>query len=86
MKYFDRTRKLSNILIFISVLFLILTLVFLVLDGDQVLRFSNGNFVRAALYIGVCFTLFMTNLVTAIALKSIAKDAKEELDYLSKKG
>lgn len=72
MKYFDRTRKLSTALICIGIIFLLITIYLIISqEGNQVMEFSNGNSVRAAVYIACSFTMFLSNMLIGIALKCL---------------
>jgi hypothetical protein len=85
MRYFNRTNRLSNILLVSSAILLVISL--FVLGGgvlDQVFEFSNGNYVRGGIIFTIWFLLSLIALITGIALKCIVKDAKEELDIIKK--
>lgn len=86
MHYFDRTNKLSNILIGCSIISFVISVVVLIKGSvaDQVFEFSNGNYVKSGIIFAIWFLLSIVALIIGIALKYIVKDAKEELDSLKK--
>lgn len=84
MHYFDRSNRLSNILIVISVISFIISL-FVLFKGsviDEVFKYSNGNFVKAGIIFTILFLISILTLIIGISLKCIVKDAKEELDTI----
>lgn len=86
MHYFDRTNRLSNILIVISAISFIRSL-FVFFKGsvvDQVFIYSNGNYVKDGIIFTILFLISVFTLIIGIALKCIVKDAKEELDTIKK--
>ncbi|MDF2984558.1 MAG: hypothetical protein K0R50_68 [Eubacterium sp.] len=84
MSYFDRTRKMSNILIGISIVAFLISAKLFLADGvvDQIFEFSNGNFVKVGILHSIFFLISLFSLIMGIALKCIVKDAKEELDSI----
>ncbi len=84
MRYFNRTNKMSNILICSSVIFFIIAVNLFFKHGiaDQVFTYSNGNYIKGGIIFAICFLLSLFQLITGIALKCIVKDAKEELDTI----
>ena len=86
MRYFDRTNKMSNILIGSSTIFFVIAVIALFGGSvaDQVFEFSNGNFVRGGILFTICFLLSIFTLIVGIALKCVVKDAKEELDAIKR--
>ena len=86
MHYFDRTNRLSNILIVSSVISFIISLGVLFKSGaaDQVFQFSNGNFVKGGIIFTIWFLISVLTLLIGISLKCIVKDAKDELDAIKK--
>ena len=86
MHYFDRTNRLSNILIVSSVISFIISLVALFKGSviDQVFEFSNGNFVKGGIIFTIWLLISVLTLIIGISLKCIVKDAKEEVDTIKK--
>ncbi len=84
MPYFDKTKKMSNILMGGSaILFVMAGIVFFGGSvGDQIFEFSNGNYVRGGIVFSICFLLSAFMFIAGIAMKCVAKDAKEELDTI----
>lgn len=86
MYYFDRTNRLSNILIVSSVICFIISLRVLFKGSviDQVFVFSNGNYIKGGIIFTIWFLISILTLIIGISLKCIVKDAKEELDIIKK--
>lgn len=86
MRYFDRTNRMSNILIVSSIISFIISIVVLFKDGvgNQVFEYSNGNFVREGIAFTIWFLMAVLSIVIGISLKCIIKDAKEEVDTIKK--
>jgi uncharacterized membrane protein len=86
MPYFERTKRLSNILVGISIIsFLVACIVFLQGDVyDQIFPFSNGNYVRNGIIFTIFFLLSVFTLIIGFALKSVVKDAKEEIEAVKR--
>lgn len=86
MRYFDRTNRMSNLLICSSIIFLVLAAGVFFKQGvvDQVFAYSNGNSIKAGIIFTIYFLLSVFSLVTGIALKCIVKDAKQELDIIKR--
>jgi len=84
MPYFDRTKNMANILIGFSIALFVTTCVVLLWGSvwDQVFQFSNGNYVRNGVIFAILFLLSSFALIGGIALKCVARDAKEELDSI----
>jgi len=87
MHYFDRSIKMANILFAIGGFFLFVTLIFLFKDDnvyDQVIVYSNGNFVRGAIYFMGSLVLGISSFLAGICMRCVAKDAKEEIESMKK--
>ena len=84
MHYFDRTNRLSNILIGSSVISFVISVIVLFKGHviDQVFPYSNGNYVKNGIIFAIWFLLSVLNLLVGIAMKCIVKDTKEELDAI----
>ncbi len=80
MPYFERTKKFATKLLLCSVVFFVIAAIVFVKGSvsDQVFEYSNGNFVRAGIYFTIFILLSAFTLILSIALKCVAKDAKEE--------
>lgn len=94
MKYFDRTNKLSNVLLATSAITFIITLLRLfkgsafkelveVVSNGEVIGLSIAFIIWLIITI-MWFMVFILTLLMGTALKFIAKDAKEELDIIKK--
>lgn len=85
MRYFTRTKKLSNILLFGSIALLIAaaTILFKGAVGDQIFLYSNGNFVKNGILFAMLLMGSVFSLMLSIALKVLIRDAQEELDALN---
>lgn len=85
MRYFTRTKKLSNILLFGSIALLIAatTILFKGAVGDQIFLYSNGNFVKNGILFVMLLMGSVFSLMLSIALKVLIRDAQEELDALN---
>jgi hypothetical protein len=86
MRYFDRTNRLSKILITSSVISFIISIVVLFKDSivDQVFEFSNGNYVKGGIVFTIWFLISVVTFIIGISLRCIVKDVKEELDAIKK--
>ncbi len=86
MSYFDRTKKMSNILIGSGIVAFLISMKLLLADGvlDQIFEFSNGNSVKVGILFSIFFLISIFSLILGISLKCIVKDAKEELDSIKK--
>lgn len=85
MRYFTRTKKLSNILLFgcIALLIAATTILFKGAVGDQIFLYSNGNFVKNGILFAMLLMGSVFSLMLSIALKVLIRDAQEELDALN---
>lgn len=85
MRYFTRTKKLSNILLFgsIALLIAVTAILFKGAVGDQIFLYSNGNFVKNGILFAMLLMGSVFSLMLSIALKVLIRDAQEELDALN---
>ncbi len=84
MPYFERTKKFANKLIISSVILFVVAAIVFVKGSvlDQVFEYSNGNYVSSGIYFTIFILLSAFTLILGIALKCVAKDAKEEFTSL----
>lgn len=87
MRYFNRTNRLANILLALSVVCFIAMWIVIIKEQviDQVLQYSNGNVVRGAIFFIFFLTATIFFLIIGVTLKCIVKDAKEEFDIINNK-
>ena len=84
MPYFERTIKFANRLFLSSVIFFIIAAIVFVKGSvlDQVFEYSNGNYVSSGIYFTIFILLSVFTFILGMALKCVAKDAKEEFTNL----
>lgn len=84
MEYFERTKKLSNILFGICGLFLLTTIIlFSSSNFTEIIKYNFTNDLRGSLFTVLCFMISILLLVTGIALRTLTKDANEELKSIA---
>ncbi|HEY8363238.1 MAG TPA: hypothetical protein VIK77_10195 [Tissierellaceae bacterium] len=80
MPYFQRTKKLSNILFGMFGVFLLISIIgFFRSKYYEILIYNFTNDIRGSIFTVICFVFSLLLLILAIALRCIAKDAEEDL-------
>lgn len=84
MRYFERTNRMSNILIATGIFLFIVALGALFGRGmiAEVFVSSNGDYVKGGVLFAIWFVLSITSLIGGIALKCVVRDATEELEAI----
>ncbi|WP_062107348.1 hypothetical protein [Bacillus niameyensis] len=84
MPYFERTKRLSNIFFALSAIFLIVTVV-IFFNGDvywAFFHYGDIDLMTIIFTVSLITTLFI--LALGISLRSIALDAREEIQFIKK--
>lgn len=84
MPYFEKTKKLSDILFGMWGIFLLLSIIgFFRCMYYEILFYNLTNDIRGSIFTVVCFVLSLFFLIMTIALSCIIEDVKKELTYIS---
>ncbi len=86
MIFFEKTNKLSNLFIFLFVLFSVLTLIFFASSQfTEVLSYNFTNDLRGTIWMLICFFISFSSLVAGVSLKFLIKEANEEIQILEER-
>ncbi|MCH1640138.1 hypothetical protein MJ257_08470 [Paenibacillus timonensis] len=85
MLFFEKTNKLSNVLLTLFVLFLILSLIFASSQFTEVLSYNFTNDLRGTVWMIVCFVISVSSLIAGVALKVMKKEANYEMKRLEER-